>query len=391
MGRTYDKAEDVPPHEYGLLLGTSPFTAQGARNFYFENRITSAAELYHAGKIKRIIVSGGDYSGIMDGRFNECGYDELRAMSDSLVAHGVPCDVIIRDYEGTRTLNSVVKAKDVYHLDSVVIISQKYHNERAIVQADKYGLKAIGYNAPHSHVLKNKVKNVLREFPARVKLFWDLNFGKSPEFLNEAIEVAPGRLEDWYYDPSCPDPRPNQWCFRSSADRGYGFIKVVSSDSTNLRGHLSYYNTRHGYHVLLPEGMGLNQRGENMMGGHDNEFYNNDTTLVVAAYGHYYDVVLVDIPEYADTIRRDEIEFLHTLSKNPKILTHEIDMIVSEGEIDHTNPDNPPADRFRRKMVMRKDRENREADMTVTIYYNDTLSYRMPEFDRIINTFPDMR
>lgn len=45
-GRTFDGLEDVPGHEYGLLLGTSPFTAQGARNFYFENRIKSAVELY---------------------------------------------------------------------------------------------------------------------------------------------------------------------------------------------------------------------------------------------------------------------------------------------------------------------------------------------------------
>lgn len=104
-GRTFDSLEEVPEHEYGLLLGTSPFTAQGARNFYFENRIKSAVELYKTGKIKRIIVSGGDYTRTL-------GYDEPRAMSDSLVAHGVPFNVIVRDYEGTRTLRSIVKAKE---------------------------------------------------------------------------------------------------------------------------------------------------------------------------------------------------------------------------------------------------------------------------------------
>ena len=62
FGRTYDNVADVPEHEYGLLLGTSPFTAEGARNSYFENRIKAAAELYKAGKIKKIIVSGGDYT-----------------------------------------------------------------------------------------------------------------------------------------------------------------------------------------------------------------------------------------------------------------------------------------------------------------------------------------
>lgn len=221
-GRTFDNVEEIPSCEYGLLLGTSPFTAQGARNFYFENRIKSAAELYKAGKIRRIIVSGGDYT-------RSLGYDEPRAMTDSLVAHGVPFNVIVRDYEGTRTLRSIVKAKETYNLDSVIIISQKYHNERAIAQADKYGLKAIGYNAPHSHIKRNRIKNVLREFPARVKLYLDLWFGDKPSFMYEAKEVAPRHFEDWYYDPSCPVP--GYWTFRSNADRGYGFLKVVSSDT----------------------------------------------------------------------------------------------------------------------------------------------------------------
>lgn len=170
-GRTFDRVEDIPAHEYGLLLGTSPFTAGRARNLYFENRIKSAAQLYRAGKVRRIIVSGGDYTGNL-------GYDEPRAMTDSLVAHGVALDAIIRDYDGTRTLNSIVKAKEVYGLDSVILISQKYHNERAIAQADKYGLKAVGYNAPHSHIVRNRIKNILWEFPARVKLYLDLWFGE---------------------------------------------------------------------------------------------------------------------------------------------------------------------------------------------------------------------
>lgn len=166
-GRTYDNVEDVPEYEYGLLLGTSPLTAQGARNFYFENRIKAAAELYKAGKIKKIIVSGGDYT-------KQGGYDEPCAMSDSLFAHGIPRAAIVRDYEGTRTLKSIAKARQIYKIDSVVLISQKYHNERAIAQADKYGLKAVGYNALHSHIKRNRIKNVLREFPARVKLYMDL-------------------------------------------------------------------------------------------------------------------------------------------------------------------------------------------------------------------------
>lgn len=379
FGRTYDNVEDVPEHEYGLLLGTSPFTAEGARNFYFENRIKAAAELYKAGKIKKIIVSGGDYTA-------QGGYDELRAMSDSLFAHGVHYTAIVRDYEGTRTLNSIVKAKQIYKLDSVVLISQKYHNERAITQADKYGLKAVGYNAPHSHIKRNRIKNVLREFPARVKLYLDLWFGKKPSFMYEAIEIAPGQLEDWFYDPSYPVP--DHWTFRSIADKGYGFFKVISSDTTSLNGNLMYYNSRHGYSVNLPKGMGVNQRGENMMGGHGNEFYNADTTLVVSVYGLNYDAVLVDTPNYADSLSVYENDFLHKMGNHStKRLSN--DVWLSEGQIDHSNPDNPPADRFIRKWILKKDIEDRECEISITIYFNDSLEYRLPEFEKILNQFPN--
>lgn len=379
LGRTFDKVEDIQHQEYGLLLGTSPFTAQGARNFYFENRIKSAAELYKAGKIRQIIVSGGDYTRTL-------GFDEPRAMTDSLVAHGVPYTAIIRDYNGSRTLNSIVKAKDTYHLDSVILISQKYHNERAIAQADKYGLKAIGYNAPHSHIKRNQIKNILREFPARVKLYLDLWFGEKPSFIFEAHEVAPRHFEDWYYDPSYPVP--NHWTFRSVADRGYGFLKVISSNTTDLDGNLSYYNSRHGYYVLLPDGMGVNQRGENIMGGHDNEFYNEDTTLVVSSAALFYDVVLIDIPQYADSLFSYEIDFLNKLGK------HTIRKVspngwVSNGRIDHTDKENPPADQFIRKWLLKKDIEERECQMSLTIFFSDSLEYRLPEFEKIVTHFPD--
>ena len=174
--RTYVNAEDVPEREYALLLGTSPVTARtavsrgGAHNFYFENRIRCTAELYNLGKVHKIIASGGDYRGDPGNPF---GCDEPAAMRDSLVKLGVKPEDIILDYKGLRTINSIINTKEM-GIDSVVIISQKYHNERAIWQADHFGLHAVGYNAPHSPIVRNRIKNVAREFPARVKLMIDM-------------------------------------------------------------------------------------------------------------------------------------------------------------------------------------------------------------------------
>lgn len=169
--RTYDKVSEIPHNKYGLLLATSPITAQGKHNFYFENRIKATDELFKAGKIDFIIASGGDYT-----KLHKFGCDEPEAIRDSLVARGIPENRIVLDYDGTRTLNSIKNAKQVYGLDSVTLISQKYHNERAIYLSDKNGIDAIGYNAAPSHIRKTRIKNTIREIFARPKMFLDLIF-----------------------------------------------------------------------------------------------------------------------------------------------------------------------------------------------------------------------
>ena len=138
--RCYDNLSDLPFHEYGLLLGTSPVTPQGEHNYYFDTRIQATAELYHHGKIRRIIASGGNY-------IDQGGCNELTAMRDSLIAYNIPDSAIILDYQGTRTLYSILQAKRICDPTNITIISQKYHNERAIYLARHYGLEAVAYNA----------------------------------------------------------------------------------------------------------------------------------------------------------------------------------------------------------------------------------------------------
>lgn len=171
-GHTYDDIEDVPHNTFALLLATSPITPSGEHNFNFDNRIKAAEELYKAGKIEYIIASGGDYT-----KLQAIGCDEPQAILDSLIVRDIPADKIILDYDGTRTLNSIAKAKDVYGLDSLTLISQKYHNERAIYLADKYGIEAVGYNAAPSAVQCSRVKNAVREYLARVKMFMEVIIG----------------------------------------------------------------------------------------------------------------------------------------------------------------------------------------------------------------------
>ncbi len=191
FGRTYSNVDSIPHNRVGLLLATSPITPDGDRNFYFDNRIKAAAELYKAGKIDVIIASGGDYT-----YSQKNGCDEPRAIRDSLIKYGVSPYRIELDYEGTRTSNSIAKLKVAYGVDSVTIISQKYHNERAIYLSDKYGIRAIGYNAKPSPIRRKRIKNSIRESFARPKMFLDFILGVKPSIKEE----EPLFLPDEYID-----------------------------------------------------------------------------------------------------------------------------------------------------------------------------------------------
>ena len=179
-GRTYDNVSDIPHNRVGLLLGTNSTTPRGTHNYYYTHRINAAAELFHAGKVDYLLISGDNSSK---------HYDEPTMMRDSLLLHGVPADRIVLDYAGFRTLDSVVRAKEVFGQSSFTVISQKFHNERALVQARHYGIDAIAYNADDVILGYPWIKVQCRERLARVKLYLDLLTGKQPKFLGEKVNI----------------------------------------------------------------------------------------------------------------------------------------------------------------------------------------------------------
>lgn len=168
-GKLFADIESVTPTEYGLLLGTTPQTRIGNRqNLFFTFRIDAAEQLYKAGKIKKILISGDEKS--LD------DVNEVVCMKDSLIARGVDSTSIILDGKGFRTLESVVRAVNNYDIHSFIVISQKFHNERAIYLAEHLGLdvdNVTGYNAADS-TSKTSILTYIREYFARVKLFIDI-------------------------------------------------------------------------------------------------------------------------------------------------------------------------------------------------------------------------
>ncbi len=178
-GKTFDEIADIPKNKVGLVLGTSRHLVEGGINPYYSHRISATISLFKAGKISFVLVSGDNGS---------IYYNEPTTIKKDLVEGGIPEEKIFLDYAGFRTLDSMVRAKVIFGLDSVTVISQKFHNKRAIYIAERKGLNAIGFNA--TDLGADKALRVhTREYLARVKVFMDLLFNTQPRFYGDKIEI----------------------------------------------------------------------------------------------------------------------------------------------------------------------------------------------------------
>ena len=168
-GKVFSEIDSIEYNKVGLLLGTTPKARfDRITNYFFIYRVDAAEQLYKAGKIEKILISGDEHS--LD------GVNEPECMRDSLVARGIPASDIILDGKGYRTINSIVNANKVFGLKSFTIISQEFHNERAIYQAEHLGLDVENLQAYNAKMPKSRRAYIttIREYFARVKMFWDL-------------------------------------------------------------------------------------------------------------------------------------------------------------------------------------------------------------------------
>ena len=173
--RIYSSVNDIPARKVGMVLGC-PEYSDGRPNPVLAGRLQAAAELYHAGKVQILVVSGADYPR----RF----YNEISAMTRGLVARGVPEDVIVGDNKGLRTLDSVLRMRDVFGYDDFITISQRSHIERAIYLADHHDISTIGFEAgiPSGLYWDEWLYSTLRAPLSNVKAILDIAIGRQAKY-----------------------------------------------------------------------------------------------------------------------------------------------------------------------------------------------------------------
>ncbi|MDF7667732.1 ElyC/SanA/YdcF family protein [Orbaceae bacterium ESL0727] len=174
----YHDENKLPYRAIGVVLGTAKYVRGGGINDYYRNRINGAIYLYTHGKVDYLLLSGDNAL---------ISYNEPITMRKDLIKAGIPKEVIVLDYAGFRTFDSVVRANKVFDANNFTIITQQFHCERAIFIAQAQGIKAQCFAVP----TPKKMKLVrIREMFARVSAFIDLYIlNKEPKYLGPVIPI----------------------------------------------------------------------------------------------------------------------------------------------------------------------------------------------------------
>ena len=170
-------AEDAPQAPVAVVFGAG-LRKDGTPSDVLRDRLSVAAELWRAGKVKRILVSG-------DNRFEN--YNEPQAMNDALVAdfHVDPGAIAI-DFAGRRTYDTCARARSIWAVEEALLVSQAYHLPRAVWTCERLGIRSVGVSASLQPYLKG-VSFTLREIPAILRAWWDV-YVVPPKYVEGEFE-----------------------------------------------------------------------------------------------------------------------------------------------------------------------------------------------------------
>lgn len=176
---TQEEAITVQDVDCILVLGCL-VKNNGEPSHMLEDRLRRAVELYHAGVAPKILMSGDH---------GQKEYNEVEAMKQYAIEQGVPSEDIFMDHAGFSTYESCYRAKEIFGVEKVILVTQEYHLYRALYIADKLGLEVYGVNADYRTYINQKMRDI-REILARVKDFFYVVFRPEPTYLGEEIPIS---------------------------------------------------------------------------------------------------------------------------------------------------------------------------------------------------------
>jgi SanA protein len=178
--RIYENIQAIPIADVALVLGAGLW-ADGTPTPALYDRVATAVDLYKAGKVKKLLMSG-------DNRF--VWYNEPEAMRQLALRLGAPDEDIVLDYAGRRTYDSCYRAREIFEVKEAIVVTQRFHLDRALYLCDALGIQSVGvvadrrtYTPPYAQFWW------LRETPAVVSAWLDINILHPLPVLGEQLPI----------------------------------------------------------------------------------------------------------------------------------------------------------------------------------------------------------
>lgn len=177
--------DEAPSSQVAIVLGARVFHG-GRLSYVLADRVDTGIDLYRAGKVKKLLLTGDH---------GRTAYDEVNSMRRYALSKGVPPEDIFMDHAGFNTYDSMYRARDVFEVKSAIIVTQKFHLARSVYTARALGIDAVGVPAD-KHIYMKAALFDAREVLARVKAFVQIHVAHpKPRFLGPKIPITgDGRL-----------------------------------------------------------------------------------------------------------------------------------------------------------------------------------------------------
>jgi SanA protein len=159
--------DSAPPEQVAIVFGAGLWR-DGSPSPVLRDRVSTAAELYFSGKVEKLLMSGDNSS---------IHHDEPGAMRDYALSLGVPASDIVPDYAGRRTYDTCYRAREIFHVDSAILVTQAFHLPRALYTCNTLGVNAVGVPADLRQYRQASLAFWnFRETIATVVALWEVHF-----------------------------------------------------------------------------------------------------------------------------------------------------------------------------------------------------------------------
>lgn len=174
-GRVYG-FEDIPNERAAIVFGAGLWR-DGSPTPVLRDRVKTASELYFQGKVEKLLMSGDNSTE---------DYDEPTAMKNYAIGLGIPEDAIVLDFAGRRTYDTCYRAKEIFGLQSAILVTQEFHLSRALYLCEKLGVESTGVIADQRYYLKrSRFFWNTREALATLNALWDVHIARPLPVLGE--------------------------------------------------------------------------------------------------------------------------------------------------------------------------------------------------------------